>query len=154
MSTNLPYCGRMNCFTAPSFPAQQLEHRKNGLLPRASRARSESACLISGESEDQCWVCLLQATNSQEDVLVSVLAVACPSMSLVLQFCCALASSHSDQRLLRPEKQERPASLRSCSFFCLYVPLPNIPPILLTTQIPYCFSQKRNIPVPYKHFSA
>lgn len=138
----------VNCFTAPS----QLSNWST----RAPRARSKSASLISEESEAQCWACLLQAINtvSQEVLPVSVLTVPCPSVSLVLWFCCALASSHSDQRLLPPEKQERPASQNSCPFFCLYISIPHIPSSLLNAQTAYCSSRKRNIPVPYKYFSA
>lgn len=134
-SPQFSHCGRLNCFTAPSFSAQQLEHKKDGftaLLQRVPRARS--VCLISGESEAQRWAYRFRPPT-QEVLPVSVLAVACPSVSLVLLFCCALASPHSDQRLLHPEKRERPASHNSCPCFCLYLFNPYAPPILLTDQI-------------------
>lgn len=138
----------LHCSLSPSS-APGARGGRPTVLPRAQRARSGSVCLISGESEAQCWAGLLQATSTGR-IPVSVLAVVCPSVSLILPLCCVLASSHSGQRLLDPEKQERPTCQNSSPFSCLS-PFPYSLPIRLTAHILFCSFQKRGIPVPCKH---
>lgn len=151
-------------FTTPS-PLWQTELLHCSLLPSSATGAQEGwfyslSPEFQGQGQRQSALSvekvrpsagLATSGHQHRKYSVSVLAVACPSVSIVLLFCCVLASAHSDQRLLHPKKQERPASQNSCPFFHLYLFIPYTSTILLADQILYCSFQNRDIPVPYKH---